>query len=91
MTHTPAGGPAHAVAVNLADVSQEVPLGASPSAELLLAWDHVGTQVDEAACGCRATRWRSSGSADRPVGAGSPSVTIRAHPRSRRRRRRQAD
>ncbi len=47
MTHTPAEGPAHAVAVNLADVSQEVPLGASPSAEVLLAWDHVGTQVDE--------------------------------------------
>ncbi|HWO50214.1 MAG TPA: DUF3459 domain-containing protein, partial [Ornithinibacter sp.] len=47
MTHTPAGGPAHVVAVNLADVSQEVPLGAGAPGELLLAWDQVGTQVDE--------------------------------------------
>jgi hypothetical protein len=33
--------------VNLADVSQEVPLGDSRAAEVLLAWDHVGTQVNE--------------------------------------------
>ena len=45
MTHAPAGRPAYAVAVNLADVSQELPLADAASTEVRLAWDDVGTQV----------------------------------------------
>ncbi|MFL6151596.1 MAG: malto-oligosyltrehalose trehalohydrolase [Ornithinibacter sp.] len=44
MRHAPAGRAAYAVAANLADIAQEVPLG-GPVAEVLLAWDDVGTQV----------------------------------------------
>ena len=45
MTHAPVQGPAYAVAVNLADLAQEVPLGDVPPLEVLLAWDDVGTQA----------------------------------------------
>jgi maltooligosyltrehalose trehalohydrolase len=45
MTHAPAQGPSYAVAVNLADLAQEVPLGDGPPVEVLLAWDDVGTRV----------------------------------------------
>ena len=45
MTHAPAGRQAHAVVVNLADVSQEVPLDGAASAEVRLAWDDVGTEL----------------------------------------------
>ena len=91
-THTPARGPAHAVAVNLADVPQEVPLVASPSTTVLLAWDDVGTQVREGSVrmpghAVAVAPPRLSGA----VPAGAPSVTIRAHPGSGSQRRRPAD
>ena len=47
MTHHAAQGGAHAVAVNLAESSRTLPLGTSPSADVLLAWDDVRTQVRE--------------------------------------------
>jgi len=47
MTHHAAEGRAHAVAVNLAESSRALPLGTSPSADVLLAWDDVRTQVHE--------------------------------------------
>ena len=47
VTHTPAGRPAYAVVANLADVSQEVPLGGAGTPEVLLAWDDVGTRVHD--------------------------------------------
>lgn len=49
VTHTPAGRPAYAVVANLADVSQEVPLGGAHAAEVLLAWDDVTLVHDDVA------------------------------------------
>jgi maltooligosyltrehalose trehalohydrolase len=43
MRHAPDGRDAYAVVANLADVAQDVPLG-SAGAEVLLAWDDVGTE-----------------------------------------------
>jgi maltooligosyltrehalose trehalohydrolase len=48
MTHAPGEGTAHAVAVNLADVAQDVPLG-DAVADVLLAWDDVGTEPRQGA------------------------------------------
>jgi maltooligosyltrehalose trehalohydrolase len=44
MTHAPAGRPAHTVVVNLADLAQDVPVAGGAVGEVLLAWDHVGTE-----------------------------------------------
>ena len=43
MRHAPVGRPAHAVVVNLADITQDVPVGDATGA-VLLAWDDVGTE-----------------------------------------------
>ena len=44
MRHAPAGRAAYAVVANLADVAQDLPLGGA-AAEVLLAWDDVGTEL----------------------------------------------
>ena len=44
MRHAPAGRAAYAVVANLADIAQDLPLG-GPAAEVLLAWDDVGTEL----------------------------------------------
>ena len=46
VTHTPAERPAYAVVANLADAAQAVPVHGAGSAEVLLAWDDVGTRVE---------------------------------------------
>jgi len=43
MRQAPVGRPAHAVVVNLADITQDVPVGDATGA-VLLAWDDVGTE-----------------------------------------------
>jgi maltooligosyltrehalose trehalohydrolase len=43
LRHAPAGRGAYAVVANLADIAQEVPLGGAV-ADVLLAWDDVGTE-----------------------------------------------
>ena len=48
MVHRPAGRPAYAVVVNLADHGQEVPLPGGGS-RLLLAWDEQSTTLGAAA------------------------------------------
>jgi maltooligosyltrehalose trehalohydrolase len=49
VTHTADERPAYAVAANLADLSQEVPVGGTDRADVLVAWDDVGTELREGA------------------------------------------
>jgi maltooligosyltrehalose trehalohydrolase len=43
MAYAPGGRAAHVVVANLADASQEVPLGGARAGDVLLAWDDAGT------------------------------------------------